>query len=92
MFTSGTSTRLSAAYGGGARISSNSWGEVGNNGYSTSTQAHDNRVRDAQTGTGGNQELSVVFAAGNDGSGANTVSAPATGKNILCVGASESCN
>jgi hypothetical protein len=88
-FTSGTSTRLSSAYGGGARVSSNSWGAVGNNGYSSDTQTHDSRVRDAQTGVGGNQELSIVFAAGNDGAGANTVSAPATGKNVICVGASE---
>src|SRR6185503_8740469 len=31
----------------------------------------------------------VVFAAGNDGSASNTVSSPATAKNIICVGASE---
>jgi hypothetical protein len=33
--------------------------------------------------------MTVVFAAGNDGSGANTVSTPATAKNVICVGAGE---
>jgi hypothetical protein len=88
-FTANTSTRLSAAYGGGARFSSNSWGTIGFNGYDATTQAHDARVRDAQTGTGGNQELSVIFSAGNDGSAANTVTSPATGKNVICIGATE---
>ncbi len=46
-------------------------------------------MRDAASGTAGNQEMSIVFAAGNAGSGANTVSAPGTGKNVLTVGASE---
>jgi hypothetical protein len=88
-FFNSNTTRISNAYGGGARVGSNSWGEIANNAYSTSTQTHDTRVRDAQTTTTGHQEFAIVFAAGNDGSGANTVSAPATGKNIICVGASE---
>ncbi len=46
-------------------------------------------MRDAQTGTAGNQQLTVVFAAGNDGSGANTVSSPGTAKNVITVGAGE---
>jgi hypothetical protein len=31
----------------------------------------------------------IVFAAGNDGSGANTVGLPGTAKNVITVGASE---
>ncbi len=88
-FTAAATTRLSAAYAGGARISSNSWGYTSGNSYNSDTQSHDNLVRDAQSGTTGNQELVIVFAAGNSGSAANTVAPPATGKNILCVGASE---
>lgn len=88
-FTGSTSTRLNAAYNGGARISSNSWGQTSGNNYPSDSQAHDTRVRDAQSGVTGNQELSIIFAAGNDGSGANTVRPPATAKNIICVGASE---
>jgi subtilisin-like proprotein convertase family protein len=89
-FTAATSTRLNAAYAGGARISSNSWGYISGNSYNSDSQAHDVAVRDAQSGVGGNQELAIVFAAGNDGSAANTVRPPATAKNIICVGAEES--
>ncbi|MBI3653932.1 MAG: S8 family serine peptidase [Acidobacteria bacterium] len=83
----------STAYGQGARLSSNSWGFQTQTGgpvavYDASAQEYDRIVRDAQT-TAGLQQLSIVFAAGNDGSGANTVSSPATAKNIICVGASE---
>jgi hypothetical protein len=83
----------STAYGQGARVSSNSWGFQTQTGgpvadYDASSQEYDRIVRDAQTATG-LQQLSIVFAAGNDGSGSNTVSSPATAKNIICVGASE---
>src|SRR5262249_55611953 len=49
---------------------------------------YDSIVRDAQT-VAGLQQLTVVFAAGNDGSGGNTVSTPGTAKNVLTVGAGE---
>jgi hypothetical protein len=83
------STLQSQAYASGARISSNSWG--GNsNGYSVDSQAYDALVRDAQSGTSGNQEMVIVFAAGNNGAnGANTVGEPGTAKNIITVGAGE---
>jgi subtilisin family serine protease len=77
------------AYGQGARISSNSWGFTNLFSYDTNAQEYDRIVRDAQSGAAGNQQLIVVFAAGNDGSGANTVSSPATAKNVITVGASE---
>ena len=82
------------AYGQGARISSNSWGFQTQTGgpipdYDSNSQAYDSIVRDAQTGTAGLQQLTVVFAAGNDGSGANTVSTPSTAKNVITVGAGE---
>ncbi|HZF41650.1 MAG TPA: S8 family serine peptidase, partial [Blastocatellia bacterium] len=77
------------AYGQGARISSNSWGFTNLFRYDTNAQAYDSIVRDAQSGVAGIQQLIVVFAAGNDGSGANTVSSPATAKNVITVGASE---
>lgn len=81
----------STAYGQGSRISTNSWGFTGvaARRYDSFAQTYDRLVRDAQSGTAGNQELTVVFAAGNDGSGANTVSSPATAKNVICVGAGE---
>jgi len=72
-FTSPNFNNLqSKAYNDGARISSNSWGSSSNS-YSPDSQAYDFLVRDAQpTGstfpTAGNQEMVIVFAAGNDGS------------------------
>ncbi len=90
--TSATSTSWeNTAYGQGARLSTNSWGYTGSAAkrYNSFAQEYDRIVRDAQSGTSGLQQLTVVFAAGNDGSGANTVSSPATAKNVITVGASE---
>ena len=77
------------AYGQGARISSNSWGVVGAFYYNSFAQEYDAIVRDAQGGVPGNQQLAVVFAAGNGGSSGNTVSSPGSAKNVITVGASE---
>jgi hypothetical protein len=79
----------STAYGQGSRISSNSWGFIGLYDYDTAAQAFDFIVRDAQSGSAGNQQLTVLFAAGNDGPASNTVTSPATAKNVITVGASE---
>jgi subtilisin-like proprotein convertase family protein len=51
-------------------------------------------VRDAQpTGATfaapGNQQMVIIFSAGNAGAGSNTAGSPGTGKNVLTVGASE---
>ncbi|MGH9967909.1 MAG: S8 family serine peptidase, partial [Pyrinomonadaceae bacterium] len=84
----------SKAYNDGMRISTNSWGASTGGAYNADSQAYDALVRDAQPAgstfpTAGNQEHVIVFAAGNDGSGANTVGSPATAKNVISVGASE---
>jgi hypothetical protein len=89
VFNQPTSTRMANAYNGGARISSNSWGYTTGTTYNSDSQAHDAAVRDAVSGTSGNQEMTIVFAAGNSGSGASTVHPPGTAKNIITVGASE---
>jgi subtilisin-like proprotein convertase family protein len=89
VFNQPTATRMQNAYNAGARISSNSWGYTTGNNYNADTQSHDASVRDAVSGTAGNQELAIVFAAGNSGSAAGTVHPPGTGKNVLTVGASE---
>ena len=62
----------SRAYADGARISSNSWG-ANSNTYTVDSQNYDTVVRDAQSATSvnpvaGNQEMVVIFAAGNSGS------------------------
>lgn len=83
----------SRAYNNNARISSNSWG-ASTSSYTTDAQRYDALVRDAQpTGAAipvvGNQEMVIVFAAGNSGSSSGTVGSPGTGKNVITVGASE---
>ena len=101
-FTSPTYQDLeSQAYRDSARISSNSWGSSANS-YTVDSQQYDALVRDAQPDTGcsppncistaGNQEYTIVFAAGNGGSGGNTVGSPSTAKNVITVGAAENVN
>jgi hypothetical protein len=84
----------SKAYGQGARISSNSWKGLDNFKYGSESQEYDAIVRDARSGTAGNQQMIVVFAAGNFGQFQgqpvnSTVSSPGTAKNVITVGASE---
>ncbi len=85
-------TIISTSYAKGARISSNSWGEEpGTGAYFTDDQAYDALVRDAQATVAGNQEMLIVFAAGNSGrSGNNTIGSPGNAKNVITVGAAES--
>ncbi len=82
-------TLMTNAYNAGARVSSNSWGGTGNGAYNSDAQAYDRLVRDAATGTAGNQQMVIVFAAGNSGSGATTIGAPGTAKNVITAGAAE---
>ena len=86
------STLESNAYAAGMRISSNSWGAAVGGLYNSDSQTYDALVRDAQSGTAGNQEYTIVFSAGNSGSGGQTIGAPGTGKNIITVGAAEDVN
>ena len=82
-------TLMAHAYRDGARISNNSWGDVSSGGeYNSDSQAYDAVVRDAQS-NGSNQEMVIVFSAGNDGSAANTITPPGTAKNVITVGAAE---
>jgi hypothetical protein len=83
----------SRAYRDTMRISTNSWGAAFNS-YTSDSQRYDALVRDAQQeGSAvpgpGNQEMVIVFAAGNSGSGAASVGFPATAKNVITAGASE---
>lgn len=84
----------SRAYSDGARVSGNSWGANVAGDYGTDSQEYDALVRDAQPAgsvvpVAGNQEMTFVFAAGNDGSAAQTVGSPGTAKNVITVGAAE---
>lgn len=88
------SNLASRAYRDGARISSDSWGADVAGAYGADSQEYDALVRDAQPSgsavpVAGNQEMSFVFAAGNSGSGVQTVGSPGTAKNVITVGAAE---
>ena len=86
---------ISRAYRDGARISSESWGSRYSSGmYDIDAQQYDALVRDAQPAdsavpVAGNQGMTIVFSAGNDGPDAGTVSPPGTAKNVIAVGAAE---
>lgn len=94
-FTNPDLTNLMArAYHDGARISNQSWGGDASGPYDIDAQAFDILVRDAQLArspypTPGNQEMVIIVAAGNDGPDFQTVSSPATAKNVIAVGAGE---
>jgi len=78
-----------AAYGNGARVSANSWGGGVPGSYDSDSQRYDALVRDAQYATSGNQQMVIVFAAGNSGPSTKSVGTPGTAKNVITVGACE---
>jgi serine protease AprX len=74
------------AYADGARLHSNSWGDprpVAAGKYDAQAMDVDEFMRD-------HRDILILFAAGNAGPNASTVSPPGTAKNCLTVGASES--
>ncbi|CAG9621573.1 S8 family serine peptidase [Sutcliffiella rhizosphaerae] len=78
---SNLSTLFSQAYNAGARIHTNSWGAAVNGAYTTDSRNVDEYVR--------NNDMAVLFAAGNEGPNSGTISAPGTAKNAITVGATE---
>ncbi len=89
------STMLSDSYKSGARIVNNSWGSDVGGDYDASSQAYDKLVRDSEATAAGNQEMVIVFAAGNAGPCATNspttlgIDSPGSAKNVITVGASE---
>ncbi|MFO1488589.1 MAG: S8 family serine peptidase [Verrucomicrobiota bacterium] len=81
-------TLLTHAYNSGARISNNSWGSAASGEYDADAQAYDGLVRDVGNANL-NRPMLVVFAAGNEGPGLETMDSPGTAKNVLTVGATE---
>ncbi len=79
-------------------ISNNSWNYAGLNEYDSAAARFDATVRDALPGVERSQPMIFVFAAGNSGEGSdnglgaipNSISSPATAKNVITVGAIES--
>lgn len=85
---------LSDAYNSGARIQNNSWGSDVGGLYDITSQAYDKLVRDSAEDLAGNQEMVVVFAAGNAGPCAPEmttlgIDSPGSAKNVITVGASD---
>jgi hypothetical protein len=87
---------IMAAYRNGARVSNNSWGQCDTatgfcNLYTSDSRAFDTMVRDADPEEAGNQAMTIVFAAGNDGNNLpQAILNQAAAKNVITVGASES--
>ncbi|MCB0159393.1 MAG: S8 family serine peptidase, partial [Caldilineaceae bacterium] len=79
-----------AAYDGGARLHSNSWGADVSGAYTANSAAADDFVYR-------HPEMTIIFSAGNRGADknsdgfvdGNSIEAPATAKNVIAVGASE---
>ncbi len=72
----------------GAVVNSNSWGEYRGGQYTANELAYDTMVRDADPTTPGDQPMVFAFSAGNSGGrGDRSVGSPASGKNVITVGA-----
>lgn len=82
---------FSSVYTDGARVHSDSWGSTSTGQYTTNSKSVDTFIWN-------NKDFVIVFAAGNDGKDANndgvvdlnSISSPASAKNCITVGASES--
>jgi serine protease AprX len=72
---------FSQAYNDGARIHTNSWGAAVNGAYTVDSKAVDEFVW--------NNDMTILFAAGNEGPYSRTISSPGTAKNAITVGATE---
>ncbi|MBU1356456.1 MAG: S8 family serine peptidase [Candidatus Edwardsbacteria bacterium] len=74
------------AYNAGARITSSSWGWSG----SSTLDYYHTDSRNIDTVAWAHQDLVMFRSAGNGNTSGERVNYPATAKNIVCVGASES--
>lgn len=73
----------------GADIGSNSWGDDTQGRYDLSAAEFDALVRDADSGTPGDQPYILEFSAGNAGPAGQTIGSPAVAKNVIASGAVE---
>ncbi|MBI5804532.1 S8 family serine peptidase, partial [candidate division TA06 bacterium] len=72
-------------YNAGARVTSSSWGQSAGGASSYTINC-----RQLDTVAWAHQDLVMFRSAGNDNTSGDRVNSPATSKNIVCVGASES--
>ena len=80
---------LNTAYNAGARIHTNSWGSSATSTqgeYTSEAEAVDDRSFNYDKVQRGQEGLTILFAAGNDGPNPGTVGSPSTAKNVVTVG------
>ncbi|MGB1914142.1 MAG: S8 family serine peptidase [Candidatus Poseidoniaceae archaeon] len=80
---------LNTAYNAGARIHTNSWGSAATSTqgeYTSEAEAVDDRSFNYDKVSNGQEGLTILFAAGNDGPNPGTVGSPSTAKNVVTVG------
>ena len=80
---------LNTAYNAGARIHTNSWGSSATSTqgeYTSEAEAVDDRSFNYDKVSNGQEGLTILFAAGNDGPNPGTVGSPSTAKNVVTVG------
>ena len=80
---------LNSAYNAGARIHTNSWGSAATSTqgqYTSEAEAVDDRAFNYDKVGSGQEGLTILFAAGNDGPNPGTVGSPSTAKNVVTVG------
>lgn len=70
-------------------VHTNSYGEDAEGAYDMRSEAYDKAVRDANRETDYNEPLNIFAAAGNEGPDSRTINSPASGKNVLAIGATE---
>jgi hypothetical protein len=81
-YVPGSNTLFPPGYSAGAKIHSASWG--------ARTAAYNSNSRGFDSFSYSNKDFLSLVAAGNSGTAASSVGAPATAKNIISVGASQS--
>ncbi|MEF8874798.1 MAG: S8 family serine peptidase, partial [Candidatus Thermoplasmatota archaeon] len=80
-----------AAVNSDTYVHSNSWGFTSGE-YDEYAVGYDAAVRDANSDTEENEEMVIAVAAGNEGSGYNTLRSPGRAKNVITVGATQNYN
>lgn len=74
----------------GAVIGVNSWGVAGAGDYTIAAAVYDGLVRDADSTVTNDQPFILEFSVGNDGPFAQSIESPASAKNVISTGASQS--
>ncbi len=89
-YTNGMLMLMSDSYTNNAVLSSNSWGPSGSaQGYDNDTMQVDIGVRDAVSGTAGNQPLQYILSFMNGNGGTSSQGSPDEAKNCFTIGSTK---